>query len=314
MSKLAGIKIIVAALVFVGAMSSCKSKRKAQQSQTQNQTVSADTTTDKCKLDFKSTKTLTRLMKDQELKFNTVVAKFNCELSMNNDEQSFNVSVRCRKDSVIWMNVSKLGVDAVRMLITKDTVKFMVMTSLGGLDKGYFIGGYAFINQQLSADLDYDVIQALLFGNSADFLTDTVKLKGGKDRSNCQYFLSTIRKRRLQKLIEGQPPKESVQTMWLNSDTWKIAMLEYDDAETKRKFNSCYDDFQKVDSTQTAPFKLLYTITAEKIIKADIKYSKIRLNETTSFPFRIPDSYPKIELKKPDEKKPVTPNTNGSGN
>ncbi|MBC7863610.1 MAG: DUF4292 domain-containing protein [Bacteroidia bacterium] len=294
-------------LLFIGVnFISCKGKKKLQKTDTpivkNNDTtlVLPDSTTEyvKCKMDYKNGKALKRLMEDKELDYKTVVAKFSCEMNMDNDDNSFSVAVRSRKDSVIWLNISKGPVDALRMLITKDSVKFMITTELGGLDKGYFKGDFNFINEKLHADLDFDVIQALLFGNSAEFLNDTVKMKGGKDKNNCQYFLSTIRKRRLQKLMDGTPPKESVQTMWLNPETFKIVMLEFDDAETKRKFNACYDDFQPVDNF-LAPFKLLYTIsTPEKIIKADIKYSRIKLNEDgTTFPYKVPASYKEIEIK-----------------
>lgn len=263
-------------------------------------TAPADTMDDKCKLDFKSGKTLVRHMRENEFDFKTMSGKFNCDVSMNEDEHSINVSVRCRKDSAIWMNMSKATIDILRVLITRDSVKFMVQTSMGGLNKGYFAGDFSYINNALQADLDYDVIQALLYGNSADFLSDSVKLKGGKDKSNCQYFVSTIRKRQLQKVITGNPPKESVQAIWLHPHTWKIVQLEFDDVDTKRKFNACYEDFQPVENF-AVPFKLLYTITAEKNIKAEIRWSRIKVNDEITFPYKVPESYEPLQLKKGPE-------------
>jgi hypothetical protein len=110
--------------------------------------------------------------------------------------------------------------------------------------------------------------------------------------------LSTTRKRHALRINNGkEEPKESYQTMWMNPNSFKITMLEFEDVETKRKFNACYDDFKPVDK-YIAPFKLLYTITAEKIIKADINYSRININEVQKFPFNIPASYAPIEFKK----------------
>jgi hypothetical protein len=296
-NALRSLKVILPAIFLLVGFAACKSKKKTQQ--TQNPVVSqpVDTVDDKCKMDFKNGKALSRLMKEKEMDFKTASGKLNCEMTSGEEDNSFNVSVRCRKDSAIWLNISKAAIDAMRVLITKDSVKFMIMTSLGGLEKGFFRGDFTFINTSLNADLDYDVIQALLFGNSADFLNDSVKMKGGKDRSNCQYILSTIRKKRLQRVIEGGIPKESLQAIWLNPQTWKISMLEYDDPETKRKFTACFDDFQPVDN-YTMPLHLLYTITAEKLIKAEIKWAKIKRDEEVSFPYKVPSSYPEIQLKK----------------
>jgi hypothetical protein len=245
-------------------------------------------------MEFKTGKALSKRMYDSQIDFTYASAKFSCELTIDSEEHSFNVSVRCRKDSVIWLSISKLGIDAARVLITKDTVKF----TMGLTEKKYFVGDFSYINQMLHADLDYDMLQALLFGNSADFQDDDDKLKPGRDRNTCQYFLSTVRKRHLKKINNGtETPSESYQTMWLDPATFKIVTLEFDDVKEKRKFNASYNDFRAVDK-YLAPFKLLYTITAEKNIKADISYGRININEVQSFPFKIPPSYERIQFKK----------------
>ena len=168
---------------------------------------------------------------------------------------------------------------------------------MGLTEKKYFVGDFSYINQMLHADLDYDMLQALLFGNSAAFHDDDDKLKPGRDRNTCQYFLSTVRKKHLKRIINGtEIPSESYQTIWLDPATFKIVTLEFDDVKEKRKFNSSYSDFKPVDK-YLAPFKLFYSITAEKNIKADIDYSRISINEAQSFPFKIPPSYERIQFK-----------------
>ena len=278
-------------LLFILALASvsCKSKKNMAK---QNTAV-VDTTIEKCRMDFKTGKALSKRMNDSELDFTYASAKFSCQLTIDSGEHSFNVSVRCRKDSVIWLSISKLGIDAARVLITKDTVKF----TLGLTEKKYFVGDFSYINQMLHADLDYDMLQALLFGNSAAFHDDDDKLKPGRDKITCQYFLSTVRKKHLKRINNGtEIPSESYQTMWLDPATFKIVNLEFDDVKIKRKFTSSYSDFKPV-ANYLAPFKLLYSITAEKNIKADINYSRININEQQSFPFKIPPSYERIQFK-----------------
>ncbi|MGZ3903083.1 MAG: DUF4292 domain-containing protein [Bacteroidia bacterium] len=245
-------------------------------------------------MDFKNGRALGKRMNESELDYAFASAKFNCELKMDSDEHSFNVSVRTRKDSVIWMSISKLGIEAARVLITKDSVKFF----MGLTEKKFFTGDFSYINQMLHADLDFNMLQALLFGNSAEFYDEDEKLKPGRDKTNCQYFLSTVRKRHVKRIVNGtEQPKEAVQTIWLDPQTFKIVTTEFDDVETKRKFKASYDDFKPVDK-YLAPFKMFYKITAEKNIDADIKYSRISINEPQSFPFKIPPSYERIQFKK----------------
>ncbi len=285
------LKILFPFLLLVLMETSCKNKKNLTK---QKPVTVVDTTSEKCRMDFKTGKSLSKLMNDSELDFTYASAKFSCQLTLDSEEHSFNVSLRCRKDSVIWLSISKLGIDAARVLITKDTVKF----TLGLTEKKYFVGDFSYINQMLHADLDYEMLQALLFGNSADFHDEDEKLKPGRDKTTCQYFLSTVRKRRLRRIANGtETPNESYQTMWLDPETFKITTLEFTDIQTKRKFASSYSDFKPVDK-YLAPFKLVYTITAEKNIKANISYGRININEPQTFPFKIPASYERIEFKK----------------
>lgn len=271
------------------ALASCKHKKELAK----NPVTVVDTTSGKCRMDFKNGRSLSRRMNESELVYTYASAKLNCELTLDGEEHSFNVTVRSRKDSVIWMSISKLGIDAARVLITKDSVKF----TLGLTERKYFSGDFSYINQMLHADLDFNMLQALLFGNSAEFYDEDEKLKPGRDKNNCQYFLSTVRKQRVKRIVNGEQPKESFQTMWLDPQTFKIVTMEFDDIEAKRKFTACYNDFKPVDN-YLAPFKMLYNITAEKNIKAEIKYSRIGINEPQKFPFNIPPNYERIEFKK----------------
>jgi hypothetical protein len=284
-------KIIALLLLFALTASSCKSKKSLPK---QTPVALVDTVTEKCKMDFKTGKALSKRMYDNELDFTYASAKLSCELTIDSNDQSFNISVRCRKDSVIWLSISKLGIEAVRILITKDSVKF----TIGLTERKFFTGDFSYINQLLHADLDYDMLQALLFGNSAAFHNDDDKLKPGRDRSTCQYFLSTIRKRHLKRINNGtETPDDSYQTIWLDPGTFKISTLEFTDIQAKRKFNASYSDFKPVDK-YLAPFKLIYTIAAEKNIKAELNYSRISINEVQSFPFKISPSYEPINFKK----------------
>ena len=285
------LKTLFATVLVLLTAASCKSKKSIAK---QNVVTNIDTTVDKCRMEFKTGKALSKRMNDSELDFTYASAKFSCDLTLDGDEKSFNVSVRCRKDSVIWLSISKLGIDAARVLITKDTVKF----TLGLTERKYFIGDFTYINHMLHADLDYDMLQALLFGNSAAFYDDDSKLKGARDKNTCLYSLSTIRKSHLKRITSGQEPADdSYQTINLDPTSFKIVSLDFTDVHTNRKFNAAYADFRQVDK-YLAPFKLLYSIIAEKNIKADIQYSKITINEQQSFPFKISPNYERIQFKK----------------
>ena len=285
---------VLLVILFTFSFSSCKSKKKIKKEEVSKvDTIFGDTLNEKCRIPYKSGKTLGANMIENQFDFEYINAKFSCDLKVDEEENSFTVNLRCRKDSVIWMSISKLGIDAARALITRDTVKIV----LGLTEKKYFVGGFSYINELLHADLDYSMLQALLFGNSTEFYSEDEKLRPGKDRENCRYILSTVRKKQTRKINQGQAiPEESYQIIWIDPLGYKISEIQYEEKITKRKFRAKYDDFRLVGN-KMAPFNLFYLITAEKSIRADISYSKININEPQKFPFTIPSNYDPIEIK-----------------
>ena len=203
--------IVISSIVLLLAVFSCSHKKKIQK--TEKVITVTDTTTGKCRLDFKTAKALTKYIKENEFDYHWVYAKAKVESLVDGKEESFDIKVKSRKDSVIWIEIEVIGgmIDVARLLITKDSVRFVDY-----IHKTYFNGDFNYINDALNADLDYDVIQAVLFGNSAEFHDDDSRLKSVTDRQNCHYLLSTERKRKLKKIQQGDAElKKALQTITL---------------------------------------------------------------------------------------------------
>ena len=266
-------------ILFSAAFTSCKNHKKI----TLNN--------GKCILDFKNSKTLTTNLKANEFKFNWLKAKFSAESTIDSSSNSFTVSLRIRKDSLIWMSISKLGIEGARVLITHDSVKFT-----NTINNKYFKGDFTYVSKMLNTDLDYEILQSLLVGNSVEFYDDLEKIKPGID--NCQYTLGTIRKYKLRKVMEkGKELKDPAQSIYIVPETFKIARILFYDFNPDRSFDAHFDGFEKKDSTQLFPMKMNYTIKAQKNVNINIEYSKVTLNEEQTFPFKIPDNYEQIVFK-----------------
>ncbi len=274
-------------------ISSCKHKKKIVKTEN-NQTVT-DTLAGKCRLDFKSAKTLTKHVKENEFDYKWVYAKANVESLVDGKSENFDIKVKIRKDSVIWVEIEVIGglIDVARVLITKDSVKMVDY-----IHKTYFVGDFNFINEALHADLDYDVIQAVLFGNSAEFVDEETKLKSVTDRANCHYLLSTERKRRLRKIQQGESElKKALQTLTLNPDGYKIIKNEFIDPSTNRTFIANYKNFTQKDSVY-APYNVDIDIVAEKKANLKIEYVRIEKNKPQKISLKIPSKYDPIQVQK----------------
>ncbi len=275
---------IVYAILFVSLIfSSCKSRQKI----TLNN--------GRCILDFKNARTLTSNLKEKEFKFERLNAKLSADAEIDSSSASFTITLRIRRDSVIWMSLSKLGIEGARVLITKDSVKF-IKRPLGDDNGKFFIGDYAYISKLASTDLDFEMLQSLLIGNSVEFYDEDEKIKPGID--NCQYTLGTIRKKKLHKVMEkGKELKEPAQSIYMIPETFKIARILFYEFGPDRSFDARYSEYEQKDSTQLFPMKMNYTIKAQKNVKIDLAYSKVVLNEEQTFPFKIPENYEPVQIK-----------------
>ncbi len=293
MSKLNLYKLVVVVgfllfsdLSFVG----CKSKKNVVK--TENVVIN-DTLTGRCHLAFKTAKLLTKHIKENAFDYKWIYAKANTEVKIDSEDYSLDIKVRGKKDSAILISIQYvLGIEIAKVLVTRDSVRMVIYPK-----KQFFKGDFNYINELLNADLDFDVIQAVLFGNYAEFDDDETKLKPVTDRQNCHYLLSTERKRRLRKISQGGELKKSLQTMTLNPDNFKILKNEFIDVSTNRMFLAVYENFTMKDSVY-APHHVNIDIVAEKKVNLKIDYVRIEKNQPQKLSLNIPPKYDPIPVKK----------------
>lgn len=274
---------------------SCKSRKKARKKKEEVVATPTDTTTERCRLDFKSSKTLIKYIHENEFNYDWVYAKANVESLIDGKEESFDIRVRARKDSAMLISIQYLlGVEVAKVLITRDSVKMVVYPK-----RQYFKGDYNYINELLHANLDFDLLQAVMFGNSAEFYDDDeAKLKPVTDRQNCRYLLSTERKFKLRRIESGQrEPKKSLQTMTLDPETFKIFKNEFIDVETNRMFTAVYEKYPASTDSVYAPRRVNIDIVAEKKVNLKIDYVRIDKNQPQKLNLNIPPKYEPIPIR-----------------
>ena len=245
----------------------------------------------KIKVKPRSSKFLVKKLLANEFQFNTISAK--AAVSFDDGKKiSFKTHLRIRKDSAIWMSITPLlGIEMARVLITKDTVKFM-----NRKDNEYFIGDFDYINDLFGADLDYQMLEAFLIGNSLDFEKNN-KIHARVDRKKDMYFLSTEKKRKIRKEIKKEKDKlkKQAQALWLNPNNFKITELLLSSPHNKRTLTGTYANYQEIAS-QLIPYELHFTLKSKTNSKIDINYNKFSIGKSLTFPFKIPKKY--VQVKK----------------
>ena len=272
--------LVSAAFVFI---SSCKTKK--------NLPAHAS----RCRLDYKSARTLASLLEKNKADYSTFNGKIKASVVVDDKGTDFTIALRMRKDSIIWASISPaLGIEVVRFVATKDTIKF-----IDRLHNNYFIGSYDTLSSMLNTEIDLEILQSLLVGNSVEFYMEEEKLRSGID--SCQYLLGTIRKRKLRKVIrKGKELKEPAQNIWLSDSTFRISRILFREFESNREFDSNFTNFQNADQPEgsakqvSIPFNISFTIKANKTSTVQLEYTKASANKPQTFPFSIPEGYERI--------------------
>lgn len=263
---------------------SCKSRKN----------LPAHTAT-KCRLDYKSSRTLASLLEKNQADYSTLNGKIKASVAVDKDNTEFTVSLRMRKDSIIWASISPaLGIEVIRFVATKDTLMF-----IDRLHNRYFVGGYDTLSSMLNTEIDLEILQSLLIGNSVEFYMEDEKLRAGID--SCHYLLGTIRKRKLRRVIEkGKELKEPAQNIWLSDSTFRISRILFREFESNREFDARFSNFKNADmpennlKTVSIPFNIRFAVRTNKTGIVDLEYTKVSANKPQTFPFSVPEGYERI--------------------
>jgi len=232
---------------------------------------------------------LFRKLKNKELKFERLTAKFRLDLVVDKKLNQFKGQLRIKKDSLIWVSFSPaLGIEAARLMITEDSVKF-----INRMNDTYFIGDYEFVNSFLETSVDFDVLQAFIIGN--DFQQYEIQnFRASIDAM--EYKLSAAARRKVKKYVKAhEVPEIFIQNIWLNPETFKITRVNIKEVDKdNRKLEANYGKFKEVED-QLFPYDLNYDISSSGAnVEVDVRFTRIILDEEVRFPFNIPSKFNRI--------------------
>lgn len=210
-------------------------------------------------------------------------AKASVEISSKKQKQSFTATIRLRKDSAIWVSITPaLGIEAIRVLLTRDSVSYF-----DRIHNQYFTGDYNIVKQTLKIEAGYQLIQALILGNS--YLHYPPDLYGSA-LENGYWMLSTRKKRQIKRNTELPVPEILFQEIFFNPTTNKIARTYLQDYRPIRRFDVGYSGFLDVEGT-AVPTTVSVKASAEDDVEIYMELSKIVLNKPLNLPYKIPEGY-----------------------
>jgi len=94
----------------------------------------------------------------KRLDYNWISYRATASIS-NFEPKNLNVFMVNRKDSIIYITVSKMGIEGGRLVLTPDSVKM-----LNHINSNYYVGNYSILEQLVGLRVDFYMIQSLLVG------------------------------------------------------------------------------------------------------------------------------------------------------
>ncbi len=209
-----------------------------------------------------------------EVDFEYFQAKARINFRDDKKERDVKATIRIRKDSVIWMDISVVGVSGARALINHDSI-----TIRSNVDKEYYVFEFKELSKRFNFEINYEIVQAALLGNLLYDRRpeDQVKTDG----------TFTI----LEQLIGTTTVKN-----YINTASTKLEKVELREANSSNTLDVNYSNFQSV-GPKVFPYNgvinILYKTPAGLINnQIVVEYNKAEVGgRELRFPFNIPKRY-----------------------
>ena len=177
------------------------------------------------------------------------------------NEVSLGISIRVRKDSLIWASVAApFGIEMFRAVLTKDSVYY-----INRANKTYFVKPIAHISKIIKTDIAFNEIQQMIIANPK-----IVKNKYSFDRINNDFMLST---------------QDYIYTI---SNFYRIRQGVLIDKENSLIYT--YSNFS-FENDFPEQLELIVKSSSENDLNLKLNYSKVVFDQQQQTPFKIPSSY-----------------------
>lgn len=226
-------------------------------------------------LTAKNAKAVVQIHNSLSPKFETINGKLKASFDDGSISQSLNITYRIEKDKTIWMSAKAVGFFTVAKLkITPDRVQFYEK-----IQGQYFDGDFQLISDLLGVEIDFEGLQNLLFAQSVYPL---VASKSNTRADGNSFIFSN-------KINDFLTQEAKIYTKNFSLQEQLVKHTNQLDFLSIK-----YAEFQEIDKR---PFPKEINILAKQnkdIIKLNLEYRNIKVDEELSFPFKIPSNYSEI--------------------
>lgn len=246
------IRILIILALISGLASSCRLRKKGSNDPS---------------IERNTSETLTKQLESANWNQEYLSFKTKASYSDGKNQQSFNLHLKMKKDSIMWVSITALGIEAGRALVFPDSV--MVIDRL---NRKYFVYDYSYLEKLAKIPVSFDQLQNILFGNPL-FPSPQYRLTENEGRVEMRY---------------EKMPLENRISLDRNLRVQNSVLVHQTE---NRSMNIQYASFNKID-------KQLLPLTISVLMKQGMSEARLTLNHSNvstepidQFPFSIPQGY-----------------------
>ena len=217
--------------------------------------------------------------KNEQASFNRESIKASLAIKFKGKDEvpNINASLRMVKDSVIWINFTKLGFPVAKLMITRDEVQFYEKVT-----KTSFQGDFKLISSWMGTEFDFDKVQNLFLGEP---LLDLQEERWQAKIENDKY-----------KLLSKKGNREFEFYLKVDPNHFKISEEGVRHRQKDQNFTILYKNFSKIDQSLFPEGFLITASDAGQLTRIEVNYENVQFDDPMRFPFKMPVGYRNIEL------------------
>jgi hypothetical protein len=210
----------------------------------------------------------------QEINFGYMHGKARMVYKDDKKEREVKAHVRIRKDSVIWMTFTVVGVQGGKALINKDSI-----TIVSTMDREYYVFDYAELTKRFHFTVNYQVIESAILGN-------LLQQKKGNDIITSSGNYDILAQAQGDVLIKNS----------INRTSKKIEKVELVEPASGNTLNISYSDFQPLGD-RSFPYNGVISVMYKSLNgminnTINVEFNKAEVGDKElKFPFNIPRKY-----------------------
>lgn len=194
-------------------------------------------------------------------------------ISVENDGKTISLaaSIKMCRDSVIWLNVKKMGFELARALVTRDSVYV-----IDRINNSYSVAPLSMLEETLQLPAELSLLESLLLGNPFFFVTDNLQYASETD----SYAL----------FAENE---QTSNRLWFDPQKHKLQRMLLLDKTAGRQLEMSLLNYNQLSAGQNFSHLRRFQVGEQQLGSATmlIEFTKVSLDEPTSINFEIPERY-----------------------